>query len=255
MNILLLNPNMSRHMTEAMQRVARPAVGPDTVIDTATADRGFPYISSRAEAQVAGGIVLDMIAARQGTMDAVVIAAFGDPGLRAARELFDLPVVGMAEAAMLSACMLGQRFAFVTFTRHLTPWYEESVALAGLQSRFAGVRTPDQGFRSVEGVQDELFEHLRTLVQRCVDEDGADVVVLAGAPLAGLAQRIDGAAAVLVDPISAAVAQAEALVRLAPRGASAGSFARPPAKASVGLSPALAARIAHDDGPGNPAAR
>ncbi len=30
----------------------------------------------------------------------MVIAAFGDPGLIAARELFDLPIVGMAEAAM-----------------------------------------------------------------------------------------------------------------------------------------------------------
>ena len=127
----------------------------------------------------------------------------------------------------------------------MRPWYEQSVAQAGLQSRFAGVRTPQAGFGSVATVQDELFEDLRDLVHRAADEDGADVVILAGAPLAGLAQRYADAPAVLVDPISAAVAQAEAVARVVPRGAHAGSFARPPAKASTGLAPALAAYIAH----------
>lgn len=247
MNLLLLNPNMTEGMTQAMQRVAEGAVGPGTRLTAVTADSGFPYLSSRAEAQVAGAIALDLIARHRREVDAVVIAAFGDPGLLAARELFDLPVVGMAEAAMTSALLLGQRFAFVTFTRHMRPWYEQSVQQAGLQSRFAGVRTPEVGFQSVATVQDELFDELRALVRRAAEDDGADVVILAGAPLAGLAHRITDAPAVLVDPISAAVTQAEALARLAPRGAHAGSFARPPAKPNVGLPPALAARIARTD--------
>jgi len=248
MKILVLNPNMSQSMTDGLATVARRAATPGTQIVTATARSGFPYISSRAEAQVAGGIALDMIAEHlSGTaadIDAVVIAAFGDPGLLAARELFDIPVVGMAEAAMLSACMLGHRFCFVTFTRHLAPWYEESVAQAGLMGRFAGVRTPAASFRSVDTVQDELFDELRSLAEHAVKEDGVDVVVLGGAPLAGLAQRITGAAAVLVDPITAAIGQAETLVRLSPRGAHAGSFTRPPGKANVGLPPALSAWMA-----------
>ena len=61
-------------------------------------------------------------------VDAAIIAAFGDPGLAAARELFDFPVVGMAEAAILTAVQLGGRFAIVTFTPAMTPWYLASVA-------------------------------------------------------------------------------------------------------------------------------
>jgi hypothetical protein len=104
-------------------------------------------------------------------------------------------------------------------------WYEESVSAAGLQSRFAGVHTPEVGFSSVEGVQDELFDVLRELVERAAKDHGADVVILAGAPLAGLSGRIEGAAAVLVDPISAAICQAKALVRIAPGGAATRPFA------------------------------
>jgi allantoin racemase len=244
MKILLLNPNMSQSMTDGMQTVALKAAATDTVIETATATTGFPYISSRAEAQIAGAIVLDMIAQRINDIDAVIIAAFGDPGLRAARELFDIPVIGMAEAAMLSACMLGHRFSIVTFTTHMTAWYEESVALAGLQNRFASVRTPTTRFKSVDTVQDELFEPLKDLVALTVKEDGADVVILGGAPLAGLAHRIEGATAVLVDPISAAICQAQAMVKLAPNGAHAGSYARPPAKQNIGLGSTLGDWIA-----------
>ena len=244
---MLLNPNMTVGMTESMAHVAKGVLSPGSTLLPFTAESGFPYISSRAEAQVAGAIVLDMIAQHRNKVDAVVIAAFGDPGLLAARELFDLPVVGMAEAAMVSALLMGQRFSFVTFSRHMQPWYEQSVAQAGLQSRFAGVRTPEVGFQSVATVQEELFDVLRVLVQKAVDEDGADVVILGGAPLAGLAQRYTDAPAALVDPISAAVTQAEAMFRLEPRGAHAGSFARSPAKQSVGQPIALSARFNHTD--------
>jgi allantoin racemase len=244
MKILLLNPNMSHNMTDAMHTVALKAAATDTVIETATATTGFPYISSRAEAQIAGAIALDMIAQRINNIDAVIIAAFGDPGLRAARELFDIPVIGMAEAAMLSACMLGHRFSVVTFTPHMAPWYEESVALAGLQNRFASVRTPTASFKSIDNVQDELFETLKGLVEVAVNEDGADVVILGGAPLAGLAYRIEGVGAVLVDPMSAAICQAQAMAKLAPKGAHAGSYARPPTKQNIGLNSALGDWIA-----------
>ena len=55
--------------------------------------------------------MLEMLAEKRGTFDAAVCAAFGDPGLGGARELFDFPTVGMAEAAMLVACTLGRSFS------------------------------------------------------------------------------------------------------------------------------------------------
>ena len=66
------------------------------------------HIATRAEAAIGAVAALDMLAERRGAIDAAIVAAFGDPGLGGARELFDFPVVGMAEAAMLMACMLGR---------------------------------------------------------------------------------------------------------------------------------------------------
>lgn len=75
-------------------------------------------------------------------VDAAIIAAFGDPGLAAARGVFDFPVVGMAEAAIVTAVQLGQRFAIVTFTPAMTPSYRASVTAHGLGARCLGLITP-----------------------------------------------------------------------------------------------------------------
>ena len=150
----------------------------------------MPYIASRAEAQIGGALALEMIAENHHRADAVIIAAFGDPGLFGARELFDLPIVGLAEAAMLTACMLGRRFSIVTFARVLGPWYEECVAMHGLTGRCAGIRTLASAIQHVSAVQDEKEDLLVELANRSVQEDESDVVILAGAPLSGLAAKV-----------------------------------------------------------------
>lgn len=251
MRLLLVNPNMSVAMTDRLAAVARRFAHPDTEILPLTASRGFPYISSRAEAEIAGAIALEMIAENLDGTDAAIIAAFGDPGLRAARELFDIPVVGMAEAAILTACLLGERFSIVTFTPNMTPWFSESVADAGLAGRFAGFRAPERMEGAVTDVAETMRADLVALAALAAQEDGADTVILGGAPLAGLAMEIAGdCPAVPVDPISAAVGLAESLVRLAPKGANRGAFTRPPGKASSGLAAPLAAWIARDEDAG-----
>ena len=74
------------------------------------------------------------------------------------------------------------------------------------------------------------------------------MIILSGAPLAGLAARVRGQISVpIVDPIAAAVKQAEALARLAPGKATAGGFARPAPKPNFGLSPALGRLMARGD--------
>ncbi len=245
MRLLLVNPNMSIAMTAGLATTARRAASAGTDIVPLTATKGFPYISSMAEAQVSGVIALEMIAAEAPDADAAIIAAFGDPGLKAARELFDFPIVGMAEAAVMTANMLGESFAIVTFTPAMAPWYGDLVNSTGLGARFVGFRTPDSRTIDLAKVGAPMRDELAALARQAALEDGADVVILGGAPLAGLAASIQAdVPAVVIDPISAAVRLAEALVCVAPQGASRGRYRRAPGKASVGLDPTLAAWFA-----------
>jgi Asp/Glu/hydantoin racemase len=246
--ILLLNPNTTTSVTDLMMASGCAVASPGTQLRALTAPRGFPYLSTRAEAQIGGALVLEMLADVHRDVDAAIVAAFGDPGLLGAREIFDIPVVGVSEAAMLTACMLGQRFALVTFTRALCPWFRDCVDLHGLSERCAGIVGLDGTVSSIEGVQEQSEDRLVHLAEETVRSTGADVLIFAGAPLAGLANKIlDRLPVPIVDPVAAAVKQAELLVTLKPRKAVGGSFARPAAKLSTGLSVNLADRMSHAD--------
>jgi allantoin racemase len=248
MKLLVANPNTSTGVTDLLVASGKRVASAGTELIPMTAPRGVPYIATRAEAAIGGAVLLEMLAERRGTFDAAIVAAFGDPGLGGARELFDFPVVGMAEAAMLVACTLGRSFAIVSFSRSLEPWFAEIVAWHGLSGRCAAIRTLDEAFTSIDGVQEEKEQKLVDLANRAVTDYAADVVILAGAPLAGLANKIrDRVPVPLVDGIQAAVTMAEGLVRLNPRKAVAGTYRRPGPKESRGLGRALSDVIGHKD--------
>ncbi len=248
MRLLMLNPNTSQGVTELIAKAGRSAAAPGTEITTMTAERGVPYIATRAEAVIGGAVALEMLAEVHQDYDAVVIAAFGDPGLGGARELFPVPVIGLAEAGMLTACMLGRRFSIVTFAQALTPWYAECVEWHGLRDRCGGINSLDGPFESINDVQNEKEALLVDLALKSIARDESDVIVLAGAPLAGLAHQIaDRVPVPVVDCVAASVKQAETLAALRARKATVGTFRRPSAKPSTGLAPALAGWIAHNE--------
>jgi allantoin racemase len=141
---------------------------------------------------------------------------------------------------MLTACMLCRRFSIVTFATAMEPWFRESVEYNGLISRLASIRCVGGGFRDISTVQDEKQALLIEACREAVERDAADVVILGGAPLAGLAAKVAEFVAVpLVDGVAAAVRQAEVLAGLRPRKATAGTFRKPDAKAITGLPAAL----------------
>ncbi len=248
MRILLLNPNTTPAITDRLYQAAVEVIAPGTELVPLTAPRGVPYIATRAEAQIGGAVALEMLAEEHRNVDAAIIAAFGDPGLLAAREIFDIPVIGMAEAAMLAACMLGRSFAIVTFASALGPWYRECVEMHGLSGRCAGIRMLDGAFRSISDVQEEKEVLLVELANRAVAELEADVVILAGAPLAGLARKVKSRISVpVIDQVQAAVKFAESILALGTNKGIAGTFRRPAAKSTIGLPIALQRRIEHTD--------
>jgi Asp/Glu/hydantoin racemase len=244
MRILIANPNISQSVTDLLTATARRWASPGTEVVGVTATQGFSFIATRAEAAIGAYAALEIIGRHHQGFDAVVLAAFGDPGLDAARELLDIPVVGLSEAALLTACMVGRRFSIVTFATALGPWFQDCVASHGLTSRLASIRLNDTPFQDIGDVQNEKEAQLIALCLAAVS-DGADVVILAGAPLSGLAEKIaDRVPVPLIDGMAAAIRQAEALAGLRLLKATAGSQRRPTAKLTVGLPPDIAGLFA-----------
>ena len=244
MRILLVNGNTSDEVTDTLAEVARGAAGPDTEIASATGTFGVRLIGHRAEAAIAEHAVLERIAEHADTVDGVVIGVSGDTALRAARAMIDVPVVGMTEAAMLTACMLGGRFGMITFSSASTPLYQEVVKSHGLTERLAGMRTIDVTFAQLFRERDAMTAPIIEAADALIDEDGAETVIIVGAAGAGLPTKLQSRVAVpLLDGIVCGVLLVEALIRLAAPTPTRGSYALPPGNLVKGLSAALTSRL------------
>ena len=242
--LLLINPNISDTVSELIRAEALRSVAAGTTIEVLTAAFGVAYIETRFEALVGAYAAAQLAAEHHERFDAVIVAAFGDPGVAGLREILPVPVTGLTEAALASAHLLGHRISIIAISRRIQAWYREVVESYGFGSRLASIRALDRPLASIGAVQDEHAQALKALAERAVDEDGAEVIVLAGAPLAGLARSLAGQLPVpVVDGVSSAVRHAQTLVALSPGRATQGSFASPPAKPNRGLPPPIASLL------------
>lgn len=239
MRILLANPNTSVAVTEAMAVVAREAAGAGTEIKPATARFGARVIGTRSEMAVAEHASLSLLAAEADGCDAVIIAASLDSALRAAREMLDVPVLGLTESVLHVACLHGVLFGAVTTSGRSAATLREMIELYGLAGRCAGIGTLATTPLAILADPAAMAVGVSEAVARLA-EQGADVVVLIGAVMAGMPALVSAAVPVL-EGVSCAVVLAEAMVRL---GVAKGRGAGLPAREVVGLDPALAARFA-----------
>jgi Asp/Glu/hydantoin racemase len=244
MKLLVINPNISQDVTRLIEAEASRSIRPTTELTMATAPFGVAYIETRAESLIGGYAAMQVAAEHYQQYDAIVVAAFGDPGLTALREIMPIPVVGMTEAAVLSACQQGGRFSVIAISQRIQAWYRECIASYGLEGRLASIRALDEPLQHIGQVQENQGERLVELGRRAVEEDGADVLILAGAPLAGLARSVaDQMPVPALDGVTCALIQAQAMVDMAAKAPSAGSYTQPPTKPCQGLGSSLAALV------------
>ncbi len=245
MRILVLNANTTDFVTETAATEARRVASPGTEIVPVTADFGAAIVATRTEHAIAEHAAVVLAARHAPTCDAVVIAVSYDTGLKAIREMLPVPVVGMTEAALLSACMLGGPIGLISFGKRVWPIYRELIASYGLAGRIAGSCVLENTSAYAPGDTSALDAELVAAADGLVEKDGAESIVVLGAVMAGAARRIEQRVPVpVLDGMRCAIPQAEALVRIGARKPKTGSYAPPGERATNGLDPALAALLA-----------
>jgi allantoin racemase len=245
MRLLVVNANCSQVVTDKIAAQARASVSPGTEVVVVTGSFGGRVIASRAEHAIGEHSTIALVSQHAPGFDAVVIAVSYDTGLRGARELLAVPVVGMTEAGLLTACMLGGSIGVITFGRRVRPLYHELVTSYGLTARIAGWRVLESSAAYQSGAHDELDREIVATACDLVERDGAETVVLTGAVMAGVPARLQRDVPVpLVDCMACAMRQAELLVHLGHPKPRAGSYAAPAGRELVNVDAAIAAQFA-----------
>lgn len=211
MRLLLVNSNSTTAVTERMVATANTVAAPQTAITGVTA-AGVAVIRSHLD--FADAAVQTVLALQQNASghDAAIIGCFGDPGLKAARQALDIPVVGLAEAAMLMAHTLGGRYSMITFGQHNAINMTDLARSYGLHTRLASVRIADVKHSEMLADPNQALNACIAVGQQALFDDGADVLILGGGPVAGMAHQVAAKLnAPVLDSIACATKLAESL--------------------------------------------
>ncbi|MDT5266832.1 MAG: allantoin racemase [Mycobacterium sp.] len=218
MRLLLINPNTTASMTAAIETTAAAVAGSDTVAEAVNPATGPTTIESEDDERRCIPGLLDQVrlaAARPSRTrpDAYVVACFGDPGLDEVRRLVDVPVLGIAQAAMHAAALAAGSFSVVTSMPATVPrgWelaksYTPSQCL-GVYACDIPVLTIDSDPSTVGPIGDHC--------EAALAADGSRAIVLGCAAMAKFAGPLTQRLGVpVIDGVVAATLLAEALVRL-----------------------------------------
>jgi len=237
MKIKLINPNTTWSMTEKIAACARNMARPGTEVVAVSPDMGPVSIESYYdEALAVPGLLAEIARGEREGCDAYVIACFGDPGLLAARERARGPVIGIAEAAMHVASLIGQRFSVVTTLGRTIGQAWHLAEIYGMKRFCANVRACELPVLELENPRSQARARITDECRRALQEDGSDVIVLGCAGMTDLCAHISDTLGVpVVDGVAAGMELAQSLVALGLRTSQYGELAFPPPKPYTGI--------------------
>jgi allantoin racemase len=236
MKIMIINPNSSQDMTDADADAARSCARADTEIVAVTPEFAPASIESFYDEYLCvPGILNEIHKGDALGFDAYVIACYGDPGLHAAREMTDKPVIGIAEASLYFACQLAARVAIVTIIPRFRVPVEDMVAGYGLSHKVM-VRTTPVYVLDVEKDFDGSMEKLRQECFKARDEDDAEAICLGCAGFAEFADSLEAELGIpVLDGVVCATKMAESIVDMGRKTSKYKTYKFPEGKAYTGL--------------------
>ena len=226
--VLLVNPNSNVRTTELMTDIASGILGPEEFdVVGLTASEGPAMIidpgSLEASARHVRAAVQQHLAGPDGARAvAVIVAAIGDPGRATLAEALEIPVIGIGQASIHSACGHGRRFGMATSTPLLVESLTALVEEHGRSRWFTGVRLTTSGPLVLAADPEQQFRELAQAVEEAGRTDGAEAVIIAGGPLSETARRLALAGiADILQPVPSACSMV--LDEVGKRAAAAGS--------------------------------
>lgn len=204
--LVVINPNSSQAVTDGIDRAVDPLRRFGVPIECLTLAAGPIGIESQRQADLTIAPMLELAGAQDAA--GYVIACFGDPGLQALRDQTARPVVGIQEAAVMTALTLGHRFGVIAIMPASIPRHLRAFGAMGVLDRLAGDRALGLGVADLASPEKSLGAMVAT-GKALRDVDGANVLIMGCAGMAHYRAQIEDATGLpVVEPCQAAVAMA-----------------------------------------------
>jgi len=253
MNILFINPNTTQMFSDKIRDICKQYASADTYVTVLTPQNGPRSIESIYDELLSSIGTLEIVLTNHKHFDAFAIACYSDhPVIYAAREITDKPVLGIAEASMHMACFLGHKFSIVTTNREWEPLLWDAVRHYGLADRCASVRSTGMPVLALETASaEEMYQMILSAATIAIEQDGAEVICLGCAGMAGLDKKLEKDLRVpVIDGVVCALKLLEGMVSYGVHTSKQKAYTTPSSKELVGLSPiySTAYQINHNNG-------
>ncbi len=211
MKVLIINPNSSLDMTDVIQKSADNFVNGEYEVITLPTEGAPEFIDTYNDQSLAAPGMLEIVKKYEDEVDAFIVACHSDPNLDLIKQVTCKPVVGIGEASMKIASMLGHRFSVISTSQYSVPNKQALIRKYHLEGCLASVRYPRSEFEGCKCTEEQIF--LQTS-NDAIKEDMAEVIVLGCAGLGILAKKIEEIVHVpVLDPIVCALVIASGLVK------------------------------------------
>lgn len=203
--IVIINPNSTQTMTDAMVETARKAAPEAEVIGWTSID-GPPAIQGAEDGSAATPPLLKLVRkADEAGASAIIIGCFDDTGLSAARDMANCPVIGIGQAAYHLASLFGPRFSVVTTLEESVPVLTENVTQYGLQRNLVRIRASGVPVLALEDDRQIATRRVKDEIRAAIEEDNINSVVLGCAGMVHIVDDRDDVSVALIDGVHAAV--------------------------------------------------
>jgi len=235
--LLLVNPNTTASMTEKAGAAARLVAASETEIIAVNPEHGPVSIEGYYDEVFSiPGLLEEIRKGEAAGCEGTVIACFDDTGLDAARCIAAGPIVGLCEAAMQMASLLGNGFSVVTTLGRSVPALEQLVGKYGMSHHCRRVRAAEVPVLELENPNSDATKLIRAEIKLALEEDRSEVIVLGCAGMVDLARDLSEEFGVpVIDGVTAAVKLVESLVALGLQTSKRNGYAFPRPKPYLGL--------------------
>ena len=133
-------------------------------------------------------VITNAIQAEKEGYDAFMVGNISDYGLREAREMVNIPILGLCETSVHMASIMGANFGFVGISPKWSQMLHENVARYGLSTRMVAIEPVDTTPLQLKvAMHDDdylkvVMAQFNAAAQKLVDK-GAEVVIPAGGNL------------------------------------------------------------------------
>ena len=203
--IVIINPNSTVSMTDAMVETARKAA-PDAGVVGWTSTKGPPAIQGPQDGEASIPPLLELVQkADDASATAIIIGCFDDTGLDAARHIASCPVIGIGQAAYHLASLYGPRFSVVTTLDVSVPILVANIDDYGLKKNLCRVRASGVPVLALEDDRENATQQVKAEIRAAIREDGISSVVLGCAGMVHIFEDSEDIPIKLIDGVHAAV--------------------------------------------------